>query len=203
LAEEVECGRDCALPRHEIDVQIVVASSTQRQSLLLPRRRPDSSRLSIEAVVLLITHRNRLRHERLEVLRRPPNHLKKARNELRMIMRDPLEVRRSRTGGAGTTAAAFFFARGFAGFVGLLDFAGALVVRFFAATVLARFLAAFFAGALFVRFFVAFFAGVRFFAMAPPRSGTLSETLLRASSGDAPSARGRRQTRVAQVARAA
>jgi hypothetical protein len=81
--------------------------------------------------------------------------------------------------------------------VGLLDFAGALVVRFFAGGLLARFFAGalltrFFGGALLARFFVAFFAGrvffvgVRLVAMAPPGSRTLSETLPRARSSDQP-----------------
>jgi hypothetical protein len=56
-----------------------------------------------------------------------------------------------------------------------------------AGALLARFLVTFFAVALLARFFVVFFrlvffAGVRLFAMAPPSSGTLSETLPRASS---------------------
>jgi hypothetical protein len=81
--------------------------------------------------------------------------------------------------------------------VGLLDFAGALVVRFLTGPLLARFLLAFFAafftaflpGALLALFFVARFLGVRLVAMAPPGSGTLSETGPRASSCDAASAR--------------
>jgi hypothetical protein len=40
-----------------------------------------------------MAYRDRLNNERLEVLRRPPNHLKKPGNQLHVILRHPLEIR--------------------------------------------------------------------------------------------------------------
>ncbi|NND30028.1 MAG: hypothetical protein HKN97_15710 [Myxococcales bacterium] len=66
----------------------------------------------------------------------------------------------------------------------------AFVARFDVAlrgALLARFLVAFFVAAFFVAaFFVDFFFGVRLVAMAPPRSGTISETVRTASSSSTP-----------------
>ena len=85
----------------------------------------------------------------------------------------------------------FFFVGGIVGV-----WAARLIVRYDIRIVVS-------AGAVVVRFLVAVFLGVRLLAMAPPRPGTLSETLPRASSCEPPSDLRRRQTPVARVARAA
>ncbi|MBT8453225.1 MAG: hypothetical protein KJO40_14790 [Deltaproteobacteria bacterium] len=75
-------------------------------------------------------------------------------------------------------------------FVARFDVAlrGALLARFLVAFfVAAFFVVAFFVAAFFVAaFFVDFFFGVRLVAMAPPRSGTISETVRTASSSSTP-----------------
>ncbi|MGB8331594.1 MAG: hypothetical protein WCE62_15815 [Polyangiales bacterium] len=61
--------------------------------------------------------------------------------------------------------------------MGRLDFTGALLARFLPGAFLGRFFAAFLAGRV-------FFVGVCLVAMAPPESGTLSESPPRASAGN-------------------